>query len=68
MNTHSIISHRMFVAALSHDENFAKESPNGKTAEGPMARPARADRHIKELAPHQLMFAIFRDGFQPAKA
>jgi hypothetical protein len=71
MNTQSIISHRMFVAALTHDEAATAKasSPNGQVTEGLKARSApRVERHVKELSPHQLMFAIFRDGFQPSKA
>lgn len=64
MNT-SIISHRMFVAALGHNENAAAQQtrPDGRNESA--SRGNSRERQVKELTPHQLMLALMSDGFEP---
>ena len=63
MNT-SIISHRMFVAALSHDEGAAKNVRAAGKGDSKSRKDSR-ERPVKELTPHQLMLSLMKDGFEP---
>jgi len=71
MNAQSLISHRMFVAALSHAENGAAHSQPDHASDNGGKNRARRAQHDEQssstVGAQQLLFAVVTDGLQSAR-